>query len=125
MRYRLWVDPAAAAIWSQRASYCVWGPIVSYLWISQYAISVYNFGRTQQKYYPNNHTYYPLPPEGYRLVALWEGTPSDTDAIESGVLADWLEDHREYLLTGATGPTDPAQRLDELISYLRSRLVTV
>lgn len=38
-----------------------------------------------------------------------------------GIVADYCEDHRDELLGGATGPSDPALRLDALIVHLRSR----
>jgi hypothetical protein len=60
------------------------------------------------------------------LWSLWVGWREVANAqqdtsLHSGILADWLEDHRDELLSGATGPTDPAARLDALIDYLRSR----
>lgn len=42
--------------------------------------------------------------------------------LESAVLADYLQDHRDLLLAGATGP-QPDQRLDALIDWLRARLL--
>ena len=67
---------------------------------------------------------YRLPVEGYRLLIQRHVTPEDLRGVVSGVFADWLEDHRVELLrnaVGAIGPSDPAQRLDALIDYLRSR----
>lgn len=74
---------------------------------------------------PSCHFFYPISEEGYTLIAQWQSVYWDEDQIESGVLADWLEENAEYLLVGAVGPTDPAVRLNELIQYLRSRLVGV
>lgn len=56
--------------------------------------------------------------EGAVLWDKWFNTSNDTDSAISGVLADWLDDHRDSLLNGAVGP-DPAGRLDLLIRWLR------
>ncbi len=68
--------------------------------------------------------HYRLTDEGTTLLYQWFAVSPSVDNIISGVFADWLEENRSDLLTGATGPSDPAERLDRLISYLRSRLVT-
>lgn len=62
--------------------------------------------------------YFPLQQEGESIVLTYLKSP---DTLTCGILADWLEDHRDDLLVGATGPTDPAARLDALIAHLRSR----
>lgn len=61
---------------------------------------------------------WPIAAEGANLWQLWLETIEPADRQLSGVLADWLDDHRDDLLTGATGP-DPAARLDLLIHWLR------
>lgn len=72
---------------------------------------------------------YPLTREAKAiLLEWWYSTPNVkmiydglSDPVVSGILADYLQDHRDELLQGATGPTDPAVRLDALIEYLRAR----
>lgn len=64
---------------------------------------------------------YPSPDALHQLIEDWHNTTYSDDPTISGILADYLTDHRDELLTGATGPSDPAKRLDELIDYLRSR----
>lgn len=61
---------------------------------------------------------WPLLSEGASLWLQWQETYAPEDRPLSGVLADWLDDNRGHLLTGATGP-DPAARLDLLIRWLR------
>lgn len=61
---------------------------------------------------------WPLSAEGCALWKQWAKTHTGSDQAISGVLADWRDDHRDDLLTGATGP-DPAGRLDLLIHWLR------
>jgi hypothetical protein len=68
--------------------------------------------------FPN---YYHCRPEACNFYIEWLRTPGRQDGTVCGVLADYLEDHRQELLTGATGPSDPAARLDALIDYLRDR----
>lgn len=51
----------------------------------------------------------------------WSVTKEWDDTNLSGVIADWLTEHRDELLTNASGPSDPAARLDALIDYLRAR----
>lgn len=65
--------------------------------------------------------YYPLMPSGHELQSQWLRTPSCEDEVLSGVFADWCDEHRDHLLSGATGPSDPAVRLDRLIDWLRRR----
>lgn len=50
---------------------------------------------------------YPLNKEGRVLALQWGNTMACEDEVISGVLADWCEEHRDSLLEGATGPTDP------------------
>lgn len=50
----------------------------------------------------------------------WLQSPSHSDGIVCGITADWIEDHREELLTTAFGP-DPEGQIDKLIDYLRNR----
>lgn len=64
---------------------------------------------------------YPLTEVGEGLIEEWHQTTKNEDHNLSGVLADYLTDHRDELLTEATGPSDPAERLDALIEYLRRR----
>src|SRR5947208_3113276 len=64
---------------------------------------------------------YPVWPELRALIVDWNGQPLTEDSHLSGVLADYLQDHRVELLEGATGPTDPGERLDGFIEYLRIR----
>jgi hypothetical protein len=64
---------------------------------------------------------YPLTPDGWALCREFRATRFTERQITDGVLADWLEEHKEELLAGATGPSDPAERLDQLIAYLRER----
>lgn len=66
---------------------------------------------------------YPLTQEGWSICQEFRRTRWTERKITDGVLADWLEEHREELLTGASGPTDPAQRLDQLIEYLRAKFL--
>jgi hypothetical protein len=66
-------------------------------------------------------TLYPFPTDGVTLVNRWKGTPSSVDSLISGILADYLEDHQDELLSGAVGPK-PGPRLTALIDHLRSRL---
>lgn len=93
------------------------------LWfcISQYnCIIVWN-----QKGWGESSYVYPATKELESLFCSWLDINVSQDQIESGVLADWLEENADLLLCGATGPSDPAIRLSELIQYLRSRLVGV
>lgn len=64
---------------------------------------------------------YPLSNEGVHLYDRWTDIPYLDDSLISGLLADWITDHRSELLTNATGPSDPAVRLDQLIEWLRNR----
>lgn len=61
---------------------------------------------------------FPIPEEGWHLIRQWQTFTDDDNQVLSGVLADYLTDHRSELLTG---PSDPAGRLDQLIEYLRGR----
>lgn len=67
---------------------------------------------------PAYYTSWNIGVEGKALWLKWSCTPSKVDAAISGVLADWLDDHRDSLLEGAVG-TDPKGRLDLLIRWLR------
>jgi hypothetical protein len=69
----------------------------------------------------SDFTNYRISMEGAALYNVWVAIPGPDDAIESGVLADYLQDHRDALLENATGP-EPAARLDALIDWLRARL---
>jgi hypothetical protein len=63
-----------------------------------------------------------MPSEGADLMEEWAGTRYEDDSAPiRSVLADWFEDHHSELLSNATGPSDPAARLDALIEYLRDR----
>lgn len=64
---------------------------------------------------------YPLGADGRAICRAFRATRPGERRVTEGVLADWLEEHKEALLTGATGPADPAARLDQLIAYLRAR----
>jgi hypothetical protein len=64
---------------------------------------------------------YRLADDGVFLLRGWHSCGYPVDSTISGVFADYLEENREELLTGATGPSDPAARLDALITYLRDR----
>lgn len=68
-----------------------------------------------------DHWSYAVWPALLVLLNDWNQAPFSEDCDLSGVLADYLQDHRSELLDGATGPTDPAERLDQLIEYLRIR----
>ncbi len=57
---------------------------------------------------------------GAGLISRWKNIPEAEDHHISGVLADWLEDNRDDLLSTATGPA-PAERLDALINRLRRK----
>ncbi len=76
---------------------------------------------TVRPYYGMAAVSYRFTDDGDRLLAQWKRCSQEEDPLLSGIFADWLEDHREMLLDGAVGPTSPSVRLDELISYLRSR----
>ena len=75
----------------------------------------YNFRRWGSASYPINR-------DGEWISDQWWLLVRDANAqrIQSGILADWLEDHRSELLTGCTGD-DTERRLDGLIAYLRQR----
>ena len=68
---------------------------------------------------------YPLGPDGWSICQEFRSTHWPERRIAEGVLADWLEDHREELLHGAVGPSDPAVRLDALIDHLRQKFRNV
>lgn len=70
---------------------------------------------------PPLYWFYPINEEGAQLIHSHNVLYERQDRTLSGVLADWLEDHKPELLSGATGPTDPAVRLEELLLYLRNR----
>jgi hypothetical protein len=72
--------------------------------------------------FPDEYNY-ALDDTGRLLLDEWQMVPYSKDGVISGVLADYLEENRSLLLEGATGPTDPGERLDRLISYLRNRCV--
>lgn len=76
-----------------------------------------DWGRADDGHYYS----YPLDSDGRAMCEAFRATRSAERRITEGVLADWLEEHKEALLAGATGPTDPAERLDQLIAYLRAR----
>lgn len=71
--------------------------------------------------YEDDDYYYPLPADGATIASDWKQTRSRSDGTISGILADWLEDNADTLLTGAIGP-NPAGQLSRLVEYLRSRL---
>jgi hypothetical protein len=56
--------------------------------------------------------------EGYSLLTEWFKAPSDEDKPITGVFCDWLQDHRDLLLSGAVGP-NPAERLEQVIDWFR------
>lgn len=66
--------------------------------------------------------FYPMLVEGRAMIVNYHKLSDSEQIVAGAIFADWLEEHREYLLVGAKGPTDPAKRLDDLILYLRSRL---
>jgi hypothetical protein len=66
---------------------------------------------------------YPFTEDGCLLWDEWSLTDVEEEGVISGVLADYLDENRSTLLAGATGPSDPAERLDRLIQYLRDRCV--
>jgi hypothetical protein len=68
----------------------------------------------ERRFSSATHTCYPV---STQCVDLWRKQRL-AEPETSDVLADWLQDHRDDLLTGATGP-DPAGRLDLLIHWLR------
>jgi hypothetical protein len=66
---------------------------------------------------------FPLSSEGLSICEEFRRTRWTERKITDGVFADWLEEHKEELLVGASGPSDPAQRLDQLIEYLRNKFM--
>lgn len=90
------------------------------------------YARTAHYFWNAHHTgddriyhFYPLPMEGRQMVSWYNSLTKSEQIVAGAVLADWFEENFDTLMTGAKGPTDPAKRLMELISYLRSRLVGV
>ena len=63
---------------------------------------------------------YRLSDEGSELLRQWHADYRTNQHL-SGIFADWLEDHREEVLAGATGAPDPAVQLDHLIVFLRQK----
>ena len=55
------------------------------------------------------------------LLTDWNRLALTEDSHQSGILADYLQDHRERLLEGAADPVNAAERLDQFIEYLRLR----
>jgi hypothetical protein len=73
----------------------------------------------------NDHYFsFPLSAEGLSICEEFCRTRWTERKIVDGVFADWLEEHKEELLVGASGPADPAQRLDQLIEYLRNKFMS-
>lgn len=68
---------------------------------------------------------YPADADLQTLRRQYANVAYDQDRLVCGVIADYLTEHRSELLAGATGPTDPAIRLDALIDYLRQRFNSV
>lgn len=56
--------------------------------------------------------------EGDALRRKWFCTGWGEDYLIAGVIADWLQDHRDLLLSGAVGP-NPAERLEQVIEWFR------
>lgn len=93
----------------------------------------YRLWLERRKYFDNDPQYlsdspdrcfsYPIDAVGHGIIEEWHKTLNGQDGNLSGVLADWIEDHRDSMLHGATGPSDPALRLDALIDHLRSRFL--
>lgn len=65
-----------------------------------------------------NWVYFPCSEEGISLFEQWQMAPGQADKPITGVLCDWLQDHRELLLSGAVGP-NPAERLEQVIDWFR------
>ncbi len=58
------------------------------------------------------------PAECRILLSQWFDAPTNADKPITGVLCDWLQDHRDLLLSGAVGP-NPAERLEQIIDWFR------
>lgn len=73
--------------------------------------------------YCNFYTY-AVTDEAAALIQQWHQTSSFDDGTISGVLADYLEEHRTTILQQTTAPSPTptaAKRLDTLIADLRHR----
>lgn len=64
---------------------------------------------------------YPITEECNSIMGFGTDTVYWEDAVKSGVLADWIDEHRSWMLAGATGPNAEAE-LDAFVASLRSRL---
>jgi hypothetical protein len=62
--------------------------------------------------------YFPCYSDLISLIKQWWDVPMSKDVVISGVLCDWLQDHRDLLLSGAVGP-NPAERLEQIIDWFR------
>ncbi len=62
---------------------------------------------------------YGISEELYDLLTQWFNTPPSTDDLLSGVIADYLEDHRE-VVTGSAA-ADDSPNYGRMIEYLRLR----
>lgn len=73
-------------------------------------------------YYPEylseGNVYFSVTTEGHAIWKLWFDTDWSKDKSVTGVLCDWLQDHRDLLLSGAVGP-NPAERLEQVIDWFR------
>lgn len=61
----------------------------------------------------------PCTEEGIGLVQQWKSTPCYLDGTISGVLADWLEENRGFLVGGCR-ESDADEKLTKTIDWLRS-----
>ena len=68
---------------------------------------------------------YPIDRDGEWIVDRWHLMQNEAQALQSGILADWIDDHFDDLVADAYGPSDPAVRLRQLVEYLRSRFNSV
>lgn len=66
----------------------------------------------------DTYCYYPANSDAHSLLRQWYNSPMGEDTVISGLIADWLQDHRDLLLSGAVGP-NPAERLEQVIEWFR------
>lgn len=79
------------------------------------------YGRPFRRTNKTEEGWYYLLSDDRSVLDQWCRTPEWNDTFISGLLADWITEHRSELLLNATGPSDPAERLDQLIEWLRNR----
>lgn len=94
-------------------------------WKETFDFGVLPYRLSKRNYDADRFWSYPIARDGAALKKEWANLEPPDDNFLTGLLADWLIDHRSELLTGATGPSDPAVRLDALIDWLRSRFTSV